>query len=521
MSSEKKDASELAIKQVSSQENGISTFISPNTGKPVVITGDGDDAVAYAENYEDSFELDPEEDKKLLRKIDLYLLPLICTTYCVQFMDKQTISYGAILGLRTDLNMVGDQYSWAGSAFYFGYLFYEFIGSYTLQRFNLSKMLSIYVVLWGLILCLHAVPQYAGFVVLRVILGALESSVTPAFMIITSQWYKKEEVFFRTALWFACNGIGTLLGSGAIAYNVYKNMDSYSISPWKLIFIITGTITIALGVAIFFHIPSKPTDAWFLTEKEKKMVVERIRNNQQGFGNKHFKKEQLIETLLDRRTWILFAMGVLGNIPNGGLTNFGSILLNEKLGYSTGESLLMGMPFGAVEIGGLVLICYCYRFYPYRLFWSVLTFCIVLMATCFLAFSDNQTLQFAGYSMTSLLAISSIFILSLIASNCAGHTKKVTTSAIYLIGYCVGNLIGPQTFVSNQAPSYTSAVVAMVACFSIVIVLMLILWVDYYLDNKRRDANMDSDLVREFQQLENHEFADLTDKQNPLFRYTI
>ncbi|KAF7999337.1 hypothetical protein HF325_006013 [Metschnikowia pulcherrima] len=515
-----KNGSEFAIKQILSQENGITTFVSPHTGKPVVIDGDVDEAIAYAE-IDEAFEVDPEEDKKLLRKIDFYLLPLICLTYCVQFMDKQTISYGSVLGLRTDLKMVGDQYSWAGSAFYFGYLFYEFIGSYTLQRFKLSWMLSFYIVLWGVILCLHAVPKYPGFVVLRVILGALESSITPAFTIITAQWYKKEEVFLRTAFWFASNGIGTMLGSGAIAYNVYRDEANFSIAAWKLIFIITGVITIALGVAIFFHIPSKPTDAWFLTEKEKKMVVERIRGNQQGFGNKHFKKEQLIETLLDYRTWILFIMGVLCNIPNGGLTNFGSILLKEKLGYSTGKTLLMNMPTGAVEIGGLVAICYCYKFIQLRLFWSIFTFCIVLMATCFLAFADNQKLQFAGYTMTSLLAISSIFILSLIASNCAGHTKKVTTNAIYLIGYCVGNLIGPQTFIPSQAPSYTSAVVAMVACFSIVIVLMIILWVDYYLDNKRRDANMDSDLVREFQMLENHEFADLTDKQNPLFRYTI
>ena len=515
-----KHGGELSIRQVGSQEDGIRTFLSSRSTKPVLLTTDADEAIGYAQ-ADDTFVINADEDKRLLRKIDLYLLPLICLTYCVQYMDKQTISYGAVLGLRKDLNMVGDQYSWAGSAFYFGYLFYEFIGSYTLQRFNLSWVLSFYIVLWGIILCLHAVPQYAGFVVLRVILGALESSITPAFTIITAQWYKKEEVFLRIAFWFASNGIGTILGSGAIAYNVYRDEKSFSITPWKLIFIITGVITIVLGVAIFFHIPSKATDAWFLTEKEKKMVVERIRGNQQGFGNKHFKKEQLIETLLDYRTWILFIMGVLCNIPNGGLTNFGSILLNEKLGYSTGKTLLMNMPTGAVEIGGLVAICYCYRFIQLRLFWSIFTFCIVLMATCFLAFADNHNLQFAGYTMVSLLAISYIFILSLIASNSAGHTKKVTTNAIYLIGYCVGNLIGPQTFVPSQAPSYTSAVVAMVACFSIVIVLMIILWVDYYLDNKRRDANMDSEFVKEFQMLENHEFADLTDKQNPLFRYTL
>ncbi|KAJ8140484.1 hypothetical protein OY671_006329 [Metschnikowia pulcherrima] len=520
MSAEKMGHSEPKIQHVFSQEDGITTFISPNTGKPVKIDGDGDEAGKYA-NTDEALDIDPAEDRRLLRKIDLYLLPLICTTYCVQYIDKQTISVGAILGLRHDLKMTGERYSWAGSAFYFGYLFYEFIGSYTLQRFDLSTVLSAYIILWGILLCLHSVPQYAGFVVLRVLLGALESSITPAFVIITSQWYRKEEVFFRTALWFASNGIGIILGSGAIAYNVYRDADTYSIEAWKVIFLVTGAMTIVLGIVTYFHIPSKPTDAWFLTEREKQMVVERVRANQQGFGNKHFKKEQFVETLLDRRTWLLFSMGIACNIPNGGLTNFSAILFTEKLGFSVGKTLLMGMPAGAVEIGGLALICYCYKFVPYRLFWAISTFSIVVVATCFLAFAKSTSLQYAGYTMTSLSAIGTIFILALVASNCAGHTKKITTNAIFLIGYCVGNLIGPQTFIPNQAPTYTGAVTAMVVCHCLVIVLMALLWIDYHFDNKRRDANMNSELVREFEMLENHEFADLTDKQNPLFRYTI
>ena len=156
-----------------------------------------------------------------------------------------------------------------------------------------------------------------------------------------------------------------------------------------------------------------------------------------------------------------------------------------------------------------------------RLFWAISTFSIVVVATCFLAFAKSTLLQYAGYTMTSLSAIGTIFILALVASNCAGHTKKITTNAIFLIGYCVGNLIGPQTFSPNPAQTYTGAVTAMVVCHCLVIVLMALLWIDYHFDNKRRDANMNSELVREFEMLENHEFADLTDKQNPLFRYTI
>lgn len=44
--------------------------------------------------------------------------------------------------------------------------------------------------------------------------------------------------------------------------------------------------------------------------------------------------------------------------------------------------------------------------------------------------------------------------LSLVASNTAGYTKKTTVSAIFFVGYCVGNIVGPQTFYSSEAPAY-------------------------------------------------------------------
>lgn len=510
----------VSVSQVMSTEDGITTFVSPYTGKPVHITGDVDEAMEYA-MLDGELEMTPDEDKKLLRKIDLYLLPLICVLYCFQFMDKQTISYASVLGLKTDLKMEGVMYSWAASAFYCGYLVFEFFAVYTLQRFPVIYTVSVYIVLWGVMLCLHAVPKYAGFVVLRVILGGLESAITPAFVIITGQWYKKEEVFLRTAIWVSCNGAGTILGAGAIAHTVFVHADSYSITPWKLIFIITGVLTIALGFAILFHIPNKPTDAWFLTEREKRMVVQRIKTNQQGFGNKHFKKEQFIEAITDYRTWIFFLVGIASCIPNGGLTNFGSILLKEKLGYSTSKTLLMNMPSGAVELVGCIFFAWMYRYFAVRFFWAAVTCAICVAATCMLAFSDNPKVEYAGFALTTMLAIFFIIMLSTISSNVAGHTKKVTVNAIFLIGYSAGNIIGPQTFITSQAPNYMGAVGAMVGCNCVVLLCLLALWADYHFENKRRDAKLNDPTVAEFKLIANHEFADLTDKQNPLFRYIV
>ena len=83
--------------------------------------------------------LDSVQADKLLRKIDLYLLPVMCLLYCFQFMDKLTTSYASVLGLRKELKMQGDMYSWTATAFYLGYLVFEFPASMLLQRFPLLK----------------------------------------------------------------------------------------------------------------------------------------------------------------------------------------------------------------------------------------------------------------------------------------------------------------------------------------------------------------------------------------------
>jgi hypothetical protein len=50
------------------------------------------------------------------------LIPLLFVSYLFQYLDKQAMSYSAILGLRTDMHLKGQDYSWAASLFYFGYL---------------------------------------------------------------------------------------------------------------------------------------------------------------------------------------------------------------------------------------------------------------------------------------------------------------------------------------------------------------------------------------------------------------
>ena len=61
-------------------------------------------------------------ERALQRKIDYTTLPYLAVCYRFFYIDKTTLSYAAIFGIPTDLHLMGTQYSWLSSIFYFGFL---------------------------------------------------------------------------------------------------------------------------------------------------------------------------------------------------------------------------------------------------------------------------------------------------------------------------------------------------------------------------------------------------------------
>ena len=66
-------------------------------------------------------EVDAETNKRLLRKIDLHIMPLICIVYFLQYIDKTAISYASVTGILESTHLHGNQFNWVASIFFFGY----------------------------------------------------------------------------------------------------------------------------------------------------------------------------------------------------------------------------------------------------------------------------------------------------------------------------------------------------------------------------------------------------------------
>jgi ACS family allantoate permease-like MFS transporter len=172
-----------------------------------------------------------------------------------------------------------------------------------------------------------ATSNFAGAVAVRFFLGVFESAVTPGFALFTSQWYTRAEQGTRTGIWFSFNGFAQIFG-GLVAYGISVGVKKHgaAIASWKIVFLTIGLITAAVGCIFLYFMPDNQLNARFLTPKERLMAIERIRKNQQGVGNKHFKMYQFKEALLDPMTWAFFFLSLIADIPNGKHPIFPAIL---------------------------------------------------------------------------------------------------------------------------------------------------------------------------------------------------
>lgn len=104
-----------------------------------------------------------------------------------------------------------------------------------------------------------------------------------------------------------------------VAYGIARGTAAHgsAIAPWKVVFLFTGLLTIAVGVLFLIFMPDNQLNARWLSEEDRVLAVERVRVNQQGIGNKHFKMYQLKEALLDPLTWAFVLYALIADIPNG------------------------------------------------------------------------------------------------------------------------------------------------------------------------------------------------------------
>ncbi|WVQ96904.1 hypothetical protein IAU59_004012 [Kwoniella sp. CBS 9459] len=143
-----------------------------NTDKEKLDLSHGKIDAETAKYLDPTLVIDDQLNRQIKRRVDKRIMPFLLLIY---FCQTCTLAFSSIMGIQADTHLVGQQYSTLGTILYVGYMIGELPVNRIIQKVRLGKFLGILVIIWGTIVCMHAVcKSFPGLMAVRFLLGLFE-----------------------------------------------------------------------------------------------------------------------------------------------------------------------------------------------------------------------------------------------------------------------------------------------------------------------------------------------------------
>ncbi|KAL4959825.1 major facilitator superfamily domain-containing protein [Aspergillus stella-maris] len=220
-----------------------------------------------------------KEERQLVRKLDLLVLPYACLSFFVKYLDVSALTNAYVSGMKEDLNLAGDRLNYINAAYEVGYVVFQIPSNLVLIKYPAQYYLPFAEIFWGLFTLGTAfVKTYEQLVVMRFFVGLSATSCYVGLVHVVNSWYRKQELGRRNALFWIANPLGQMI-AGYLQAAAYTNLNNnHGLQGWRWLFIICTIITIPVAFLGFFIFPDMPdrTKSRFLSPSEKTLARKRL-----------------------------------------------------------------------------------------------------------------------------------------------------------------------------------------------------------------------------------------------------
>ncbi|AGO10566.1 AaceriABR113Cp [[Ashbya] aceris (nom. inval.)] len=507
-----------------------SVDLSSKDGKSLVVNSKNADITLsfLLEHDEHVPPITEAEEKKLARMVMWYVVGLTGVINFITYVDKAQLAYGTLLGLFEDVNMTLNRYNNVNTLFYVGYIAGQ-VNLLFIQKFPLKNVVTILLTSWCIIMVVQcAVTDYRGVYVLRICLGFTEAVIIPALNN-TMLMFLTEDEKAATAPIFIIGAVCVSIPMGVLSYLILL-IKSPAISHWKILSIIIGGLTFVVALVSLYLYPNNPTDARFLSLKEKVWVIRRVQDSTgSSIEQKTIKKHQIIEGLRDPISWLFLLFFATQQLANN--LSFQRNLLIKGAGHVSdmSASLISSSPGALSVVASLIASFIMFKkkdFTAYTVaLWSTpaLIACIAMLT---LPDDAHIALIIMICVASSFVGIPWIMMISWCTTSASGYSKRLTRMGMAMVGYSISNLIAPQLWQEAHTPRYYPAwAVQLSLSFIFAPGLAILIRIILARRNKERLAlagdklgavEIDGEVVKT-----NLAMLDLTDLENKHFIYPL
>jgi sugar phosphate permease len=243
------------------------------------------------------------------------LIPIAFITYSLAYLDRANYGFGVAGGMQKDLNIDTAMQALLGSLFFLGYFFFQIPGAIYAENRSAKKLIFWSLILWGGLATATGLATNVNLlIVIRFMLGVVESAVMPAMLILLSRWFTKSERSRANTFLILGNPVTILWMSIVSGYLI----DSVG---WRWMFIIEGLPAVVWAFFWWKLVDDKPSDARWLTTDEKQALEAQLQKEQQGIKpvknyGQAFKSRVVILLCLQYFLWCIGVYGFVMWLPS-------------------------------------------------------------------------------------------------------------------------------------------------------------------------------------------------------------
>lgn len=455
--------------------------------------------------------------KKLMWKLDMWVVPPFMLFYFLCFLDRVNISNAKIYGMNESLHLSSNQFSVALTVFFVPYIIFEVVSNFLLKFVKPHLWLSSMIFLFGIVtICMAFSRNYGGIVTARFFLGIFEAGSFPSIFYIMANFYSSGESQRRFSFFF---GATCLAGgcAGALAYRIHDLDGVHGLHSWQWIYVIEGSFTAGLAFILYFIIPDFPEEARFLNENERDFIKKKlaIYAGDSGFEVKQTWRD-VLKVFKEPTIYICAVAYFSFIIPAYSYAFFAPTIIKD-MGYVAWEAQRHSIYPWLASMGFSVLTAfisdYCYHRLLFGIFASLVSIAGYIMVMCG---GDNTQVKYGGLFLIACGVYTAMPILICwFALNYNGHIRKSVGTA-FVIGFGnIGGIVSSFLFPAKDSPKFTMGMSVGVAFVAFGLVLMII-YCGYLFYMNREKSKLE--YIQKWESLTDREKI-MAGDLNPEFKY--
>jgi len=289
-----------------------------------------------------------------IRKLRTHIIPFVFILFVINFVDRVNIGFAA-LTMNRELAITSQQFGLLSGIFFWGYFIFEIPSNLLLHKLGARIWIARILVSWGIVAMLTGFARTATHLyILRFVLGLAEAGFVPGIYLYLTYWFPQRQLAHAIALFNSAAPAGSVIGA-PLSGVILDHAHWFGISSWRWLLILEGIPAIVAGIVTYFLLPSRPSEAKFLTPQERNVLAAELGLRQHGKVAQH--AVTVGQALAHTRVWHLTAIYFTAMVAMN-MTNFWMPQLLKTLSSQSSNStlgILVMIPYVAA-VAAMILV---------------------------------------------------------------------------------------------------------------------------------------------------------------------